>query len=498
MACNNSWAMLLLRVAAAVLFFTLANNDWGLEGLIVGFAWAMCELATEPTSRRAFYGGLLAGLFSYAIQLGFFWNIFGPAALILWLILATFMGLFTLCLWRVRGAWSGWPVVLLAPVLWVGWEFFRCELYYLRFAWLSLGSTFADRECIGWAMALGCYGASGVIMLAGAALSQLRGKPKWIAGAATLAGFVLLAGLGQPNPEPSSDEHLEVHALLTNKQSLVKLTAPAPFQLATNAPQNTFQIGGIQTEDAALPETLAALALLADKKPELQVLMLSEYAFDDPVPPQIIAFTKAAKRYLVAGGKEPSGADFENSAYVVGPDGTVIFRQTKSVPIQFFKDGLAAREQNVWESPWGKIGLPICYDLSYARVGDEFIRKGAQALLVPAMDRMSWGEKAHRLNARMTRIRAAEYQIPIFRLASSGISQWVLPDGQTALQTPTGNNFNVLAGEITCGAPGQVPLDRYPSWFSAVAAWLALAWAVFGKKKLPADQPVETAGAVGG
>jgi predicted amidohydrolase len=67
------------------------------------------------------------------------------------------------------------------------------------------------------------------------------------------------------------------------------------------------------------------------------------------------------------------------------------------VPIQFFKDGLPAASQEVWNSPWGKIAIPVCYDLSYRHVMDRFIAKGAQAIIVPFMDVTDWGAWQHRL-----------------------------------------------------------------------------------------------------
>ena len=211
---------LLLKITAAAVLFNLANADLGLEGLILGFAWAMCEIAQEQTARRTFYGGTITGFICYATQLAFFWNIFGGAAIILWLILAVFLGGFALCLRQVRTQWGVWAAIILAPALWVGWEYFRSELYYLRFAWFSLGSTFADRECISWAMAAGCYGASALIMLAGVGLAEVRGRVKWIALGIGLAGFVLLAGVGEPNPEPVSDERVDAGKALPDKQAL--------------------------------------------------------------------------------------------------------------------------------------------------------------------------------------------------------------------------------------------------------------------------------------
>ena len=152
---------------------------------------------------------------------------------------------------------------------------------------------------------------------------------------------------------------------------------------------------------------------------------------------------------------------FFNSAFVVGSNGEGVFQQAKSVPIQFFKDGLPASEQKVWNSPWGKIGICICYDLSYTRVTDELVRQGAQLLIVPTMDVEFWGRHQHELHARVAPVRAAEYGIPIFRVASSGISQAVTGSGQVVAQTRMPGNGDILAAKLRLPIRDSLPLDRW-------------------------------------
>ena len=118
------------------------------------------------------------------------------------------------------------------------------------------------------------------------------------------------------------------------------------------------------------------------------------------------------------------------------------------MPIQFFKDGLPAPEQKVWNSPWGKIGFCVCYDLSYTRVTDELVRQGAQLLIVPTMDVEDWGRHEHELHARVAPVRAAEYGIPIFRLASSGISQAVAGGGQVVAKAPFPGSGEILSAKL--------------------------------------------------
>ena len=146
---------------------------------------------------------------------------------------------------------------------------------------------------------------------------------------------------------------------------------------------------------------------------------------------------------------------------MVGPTGEIVFHQGKSVPIQFFKDGLPAREQRLWESPWGRLGLCVCYDLSYTRVTDELVRSGAQAIIVPTMYVADWGRRQHELHARVAPVRAAEYGVPIFRVASSGISQLVDLSGHEFARAGFPGGGLMLAGEMQLGRHGSRPLDRW-------------------------------------
>jgi apolipoprotein N-acyltransferase len=205
--------------------------------------------------------------------------------------------------------------------------------------------------------------------------------------------------------------------------------------------------------------------------------MLSEYTFDGPVPDKVKLWCHEHKIYLVAGGKAPApDSNFYDTAYVIGPNGNVVFQQGKSVPIQFFKDGLPAKEQRLWDSPWGKIGICICYDLSYTRVTDRLVRLGAQAILVPTMDVIDWGVHQHELHARVAPTRAAEYGIPIFRVASSGISQLVDRTGHVSALAKTPGEGQTVSGSLILGKPGSLPLDRWLAPASVVVAIGFLLW----------------------
>ena len=62
---------------------------------------------------------------------------FGAAAIALWLVLAFWLAVFLGTLTECRVRWGDTMAAFFAPVLWMGFEFFRGELYYLRFTWLN-------------------------------------------------------------------------------------------------------------------------------------------------------------------------------------------------------------------------------------------------------------------------------------------------------------------------------------------------------------------------
>ncbi len=219
------------------------------------------------------------------------------------------------------------------------------------------------------------------------------------------------------------------------------------------------------------------------KNTNAPIFVLSEYTLDGPVPDSLKSWCREHSRYLVVGGEDPVGKDnFYDTAFVVGTNGEVVFKQAKSVPIQFFKDGLPALKQEIWDSPWGKIGICICYDLSYTRVTDRLVEEGAQLLIVPTMDVEDWGRHEHELHSRVAPVRAAEYGIPIFRVASSGISQAVGRHGNIIAQTSIPGVGEILSAQLRLPMRGSLPLDRFLAPFCVgitgvvLIALLILTW----------------------
>lgn len=253
------------------------------------------------------------------------------------------------------------------------------------------------------------------------------------------------------------------------------------------APDTQLHVAGIQLEFPKDQQAAAALDHLAATHPEAQILVLSEYTFLGPVPQVVRDIVKKHHRYLIAGGmKLLPGGSFYDTAFVIGPDGQDAFEQAKSVPVQCTDDGLPATQRRVWNSPWGKIGIAVCYDLGYARVMDDFVRQGAQGLIIPTMDVTHWGEYERRmLHGRVAPIRSAEYAIPAFGVWSSGVSQLTDPSGHVLATARYPGQGEMISGPFPLNHPGRIPPDRPLAITSTAVTGIFLTWLMLRMRSKP-------------
>ncbi len=453
---TSSWKKSFLWLALAVACFHAAYSSikYPAAGLVIfGYACGLVRLTDQPNVRRAFYFGLVTGFLCYAPQLFFFFRIFNVAAIVLWLVLAFWVGVFAAIVCGSRRRWGKVRAAWLVPFVWTGIEYFRSELYYLKFSWLNIGYALPVQIINFSDCHIGIYGVGFLIF--------------------TVISFTLFGG------KFALFERIMIIGVVA---IAVALFVPVYKNFRLH-PRPSLKIVGIQVEfppAGVIPEILdQALA----KNTNASIFVLSEYTLEGAVPDSLKNWCRNNSRYLVVGGKDFVTNDvYYNTAFVVGTNGEIVFQQAKSVPIQFFKDGLPAPKQEVWNSPWGKIGICICYDLSYTRVTDELVRQGAQLLIVPTMDVEEWGRHQHELHARVAPVRAAEYGIPIFRVASSGISQAVTGGGQVVAQTTMPGSGEIFSAELRLPMRGTLPLDRFLAPFCVgvtaivTAALLFLAW----------------------
>jgi apolipoprotein N-acyltransferase len=421
-----------------VLAFHLAYQWTAVGPLVIVYLLCMYRLAWSATGRIAAYVGFAVGMAIMAPQLHFFYTIFGAAAIVLWTVLALWVAAFVVVARLIIRRWPTYGPLLL-PFLWMGLEYFRSEMYYLKFAWITPGFALP-----GLVNPVGVYGVSFLIMMAFALWGVRHAAPRVSKGMAAIGLISILIGAGP--------------------------------QHAERAKANGPLVAGIQLEFPEEAQVLAALNQVIAEHPQTEIVVLPEYTLAAEVPTAIAEWCLNEGRYVVVGGKDYApdlDGDFYNTAYVIGPSGDVVFSQVKSVPIQFFGDGQAATEQRVWQSPWGKIGVAVCYDLSYSRVIDGLIEQGARALIIPTMDVEHWGAHQHMLHGKIGPARAREYGVSVFRVCSSGESQLIDQHGTIRASAPFPGPMRTLAGRLEL-SPGSRPADRFLVASSAVLLPLVL------------------------
>lgn len=430
-----------LLTPTAVGAFQLAYFREQYAYAVLVYLGCLFALAWAPSARWAFYAGLAIGMGVAAPQLWFFLDIFGPGAIglwgvfAIWIAFAVLLSQIVVSRWPARGMW--W-----VPVIWLALEYFRSELHPLRFAWLTPGFALVAPP---WT-ALAGYGVYGFSFLALLGMCTIRSLTNGQWQAATISAAC----------------------------AALSLVPPAILQPQTETERRGMPLlVGVQLEGPTEEFVIDCLSRALTSYPQVDLLVLSEYTFDGPVPESVREWCRVNQKYLIAGGKEllPESPKFRNTAYVVSPEGEICFQQGKIIPVRFMNDGVPTGNQSVWDSPWGRIGIGLCFDLSFSRVIDRLIATGAQGLIIPTMEPEDWGSHEHWLHAKIAPVRASEYKVPIFRLASSGISQSITAGGEVQATAPYPKQMAMVAAEMDLTKTGRLPPDR---WL-APAAVIALA-----------------------
>ncbi len=392
---------------------------------------------TGTTTRQAFYLGLGHGMAAYGATLHWLTHIFGKAAIPLFAIMALFTagfcGLNNVLEKRAR---STTAKILIAAGLWTAFEFYRSELFFLRFPWITpgtgLGPTFLSPL-------VGVYGASFLVVAAGAAALYRKSLPAAVLLNAGVAGLLL-----------------------------ARPPAVAP-------PRNRgFTVAVVQDEDCNLDTHIALSQSLRKVKPAL--IVWPEYAVPYDLRKhksdlaRLQQFCAGMQAVLVLGAKTeigPGPKDWYNTALVLDGRGP-IGEYHKARPVHFFNDGIPGDALRPLHTPLGTMGIAICFDCDYSAVPRQIAARGAEFFIAPSFDAESWSAAEHFQHALLFRIRAAETGRWFACAASSGVSQIIDPHGRVHAR---------LAPMKTGAVAAQIGCIRKPTFyvrFGWLFPWICL------------------------
>jgi len=442
-----------------VLALAFPAVDWSPLAWIglVPLLWLALGRGVGVAFRTGWIGGVaffLVTLYWLAATIGTYTNLsplvsVGPL-LLLCAVLAVFFGLFTAgCEWaRLRGI----ELALVAPPLWVVLEWIRT--YILGgFPWVALGySQYRTTYLIQFAEFTGVYGVSALVVLVNVIV--YRAFRRWQDGEAPgTGGMLALTGLLMLLVAWG---FWRVHDLAA---------APAIGSLRVGFVQgNVAQ--DVKWDPAYQEATLDRYAALTEQAvgdgAELVVWPETAAPFffqdDSALRDRVTALARRHRVWLLVGTPAFSYGDggllLHNRVYLVTPDGTAdqYYDKIQLVPfgeyvplarLFFFVhkvvEGIgefrAGTGPVVFTTPRGSFGTLICYEGIFPGLTRRFIDQGADFLINITNDAWFGRTSAPYQHLAMVTLRAIENRVPIVRVANTGFSAMVEPDGRIRWRT---------------------------------------------------------------
>ena len=393
--------------------------------------------------------GLLAGAVFFATVL--YWiKIFGYIAWVsLSLALSSAFVLFATATWLVMKRYKGIGRFIVIPALWAVFEFAR-SLGPWGFAWAYLGSTVEHPFFMMVASYMGEVGLGALIVLGNLVLfslidgESLRGRLRQAAPGAAV-GAVLLIPMAFFGPVSS--------ALFTAHSPDGKPPAMKVTVIQPNLAQDLK--GDVANNDAikALYLTMTEEALKTG--PEMIIwpesTLITRINDEPEFLERVAALLRPTKTALVFGGVESVEDRIYNTAFYLDADGSLHrYRKIHLVPFGEYvpmralierinsmaalvNDYTPGNEYRVFEtnSPH-EFSAVICFESSQTDLVGRMVREGAEFLVIVTNDAWFGKTAAAEQHFRITRMRAAEYGIPIVQAANTGISGFINADGTVA------------------------------------------------------------------
>ena len=176
-----------------------------------------------------------------------------------------------------------------------------------------------------------------------------------------------------------------------------------------------------------------------------------------PLSQQVVDLAKNAQSYLLVGSPDRVGeipTRLYNSAFLISPRGKIVQKYDKIhlvpfgeyVPLQsvlFFVEKMATgigdfssgEDFTVFDTPQGRFGVLICFEVIFPDQVRRYVREGADFLVNITNDAWFGDSGAPYQHLSMAALRAVENGVYLVRAANTGISALVTPTGQIRKQS---------------------------------------------------------------
>ncbi len=229
--------------------------------------------------------------------------------------------------------------------------------------------------------------------------------------------------------------------------------------ILVNSPELSQRIFDV---DAALTRSVAG------QSPAFVVWPENEFTdIDNPaMMEQLMALASETGSYITADTTWNAPTGLHDTAVMVAPDGQEAIRRAKIniVPGEVkagFSKGPA--EFPVYTSPFGKVGVAVCWDVHRLWIMRELARGGAQIILLPMDNDFNGTASFPPFHSANAVFRAVENRLAFGLGTVSGASMVIDPYGRITTEAPI-NERSIVVGE-TFVVQADTIYQRFGDWF---------------------------------
>ena len=513
------WLLAIISGGLQVVIFPIPNWNFLCWIALAPLLIALLDAGTRTTGKtisalgRGFMLGWITGIICYAGSCDWVYHVMhyygglepavAAGVLVLFCVYVGLVhGLFGAVLTWIasRRSFGQRGLILAAPFVWVGAEFFRARI--IGFPWDLLGTVLVDNIPLSRiASVTGVYGLSFEIMLMNAALvAILYGRRErrvlMLAAAILIIGIVETGSFLEPPP-----------AIPTGTARLVQPNISLDQQWNAESYNKTLA----DLKQISIPQLGEGMP--GDPLPDLVIWPESPapfFANDSRFKQTLSDIATGANAYVLAGTigvlHDGDNSQLFNSAGLVAPNGDWLARYDKIHLVPFgeyvpFKnlfsfankltkevgDYVPGTQRLVLPVHSYKLGTFICYESIFPDEIREFANNGAGLLVNISNDGWFGDTGAPGQHLRMARMRAVENDRWVLRATNTGITATIDPYGRVVQQARRNAQVavNMPYGVVT----STTFYTRHGDWF----AWMCvLACAIIAVLALRQRRPLRT------
>lgn len=436
-------ALLALRCIGTGLVIAASVPPWGWWPLaFVGIALLDRLIAGQPRKARFRRTWLVCAAWLYPSMLWMV-DLTLPGYLVACATYAAYFGLAVALLPAGRWRWLGLPgaFVLAEWARW-SWPFGGVPLSTLAMSQSAAPLAFTVRLAGSVVLVL-------IVGLIGVALSALWERAPQQAGLAL--GAVALIALGAwVAPRAHGVEDLDV--------AIVQGGGPQRTRASDTDPRDVFERHLEASEEVDGPVDVVLW-------PE-NVVNVEGSLEVNPENEELADLARRLDATLIVGAVEGADDNFLNAAVVYAPDGRIVDRydKVKRVPFGEYvplrsllerfnselpgRDALAGDTPAIVNTPAGKFGVVISWEVFFSTRGRDAIGHGGDVLLNPTNGSSYWLTQVQSQQVASSRLRALENDRWVLQAAPTGFSAIVTPDGRVVDRTGVSEQ-RVLQDTIT-------------------------------------------------